>query len=128
MIGQCGDGDAAIDLLSFEGRFPATDALREHAATLTFAARSVQEDAEESSRIWSALQNPGTYSAPGQDIVYSAMVPVTTAADGLLEAAEEAVEEIPEEIPTAAEETMEETAEEMETETIEENQEEETNE
>lgn len=90
MIGQCGDGNAAIDLLSFEGQFPATDALREHAVTLTFAARSVQEDAEESSRIWSALQNPGTYSAPGQDIVYRAMIPVTTAADGLLEAAEEA--------------------------------------
>ncbi|WP_104103946.1 hypothetical protein [Arthrobacter sp. 08Y14] len=90
MIGQCGDGNAAIDLLTFEGQFPATDALREHAVTLTFAARSVQEDAEESSRIWSALQNPGTYSAPGQDIVYRAMIPVTTAADGLLEAAEEA--------------------------------------
>lgn len=90
MIGQCGDGNAVIDLLSFEGLFPATDALREHAVTLTFAARSVQENAEESSRVWSALQSPGTYSAPGQDIVYSAMVPVTTAADGLLEAAEEA--------------------------------------
>lgn len=90
MIGQCGDGEAAIDLLSFEGQFPATDALREYAVTLTFAARSVQENAAESSVTWSALQNPGTYSAPGQDIVYSAMVPVTTAADGLLEAAEEA--------------------------------------
>ncbi|MCC3265892.1 hypothetical protein [Arthrobacter gengyunqii] len=91
MIGQCGDGNAAIDLLSFEGQFPATDALREHAVTLKYAARNVQENAEEISVTWSSLQNPGIYAAPGQDLVYSAMVPVTNAASWLHEAVQEAV-------------------------------------
>ncbi|MFF2678071.1 hypothetical protein ACFVRT_15980 [Arthrobacter koreensis] len=90
MIAQCGDGSAAIDLVSFEAQFPDTDGVRDHTVTLLFAARTVQEATAESTTIWSALQNPGVYSAPGQENVYSAMVPVTNAANALLEDVETA--------------------------------------
>lgn len=90
MISQCGDGSAAIDLVSFESQFPDTDGVREHTVTLHYAARTVQEATAESTTTWSALQNPGVYTAPGQENVYSAMVPVTNAANALLEDVETA--------------------------------------
>ena len=65
MLAQCGDVSAAFDLVSFESQFPDTDGVREHTVTLLFAARTVQEATAESTTTWSALQNPGVYTAPG---------------------------------------------------------------
>lgn len=90
MIGQCGDASAAINLVEFEQQFPDTDTLRSHTVTLKFMAGTIGETVQENHTTWAALQNPGVYTAPEQETVYSAMDPAVTAATDLEDAVADA--------------------------------------
>lgn len=74
----------SIDIAKFEEVLPDPEAIRGAMGKLKGTAESVETAASDSAASWAKLNNPAVYKAPGQEIVFGAFQPVTTAADDLV--------------------------------------------
>lgn len=72
---------AVLDLDAFLQMLPDADVLRTHAESVKSAGQNVESVADSAGQIWGRLQGEGMYSAPGQEIVFSAFTPILTRAN-----------------------------------------------
>lgn len=72
------------NIAAFEETLPDPEAIRTAGATLKTTAGTFKTKADTASTSWAKLQSPGAYKAPGDEIVFSAFKPITTAADDLV--------------------------------------------
>ncbi|MFF3038897.1 hypothetical protein [Arthrobacter citreus] len=75
-----------MDLAAFERMLPDSEALRTRADGLRNSGAEVESVAESATGLWGRLQGQGMYSAPGQEIVFSAFSPIRTRAADIAEA------------------------------------------
>ncbi|MBT1002556.1 hypothetical protein KIH31_08055 [Paenarthrobacter sp. DKR-5] len=71
------------DIAKFEENLPDPETVRSAGTALKATAGKIHTAAHASSASWNKLKSAGVYSAPGDEIVFSAFVPVTSAAQDL---------------------------------------------
>ncbi|WP_188668780.1 hypothetical protein [Tersicoccus solisilvae] len=74
----------SYDIAAFEKNLPDPETVRTAGTTLKSKADSFSSKASSTSSSWAKLQHQGVYSAPGDEVVFSAFGPVTTAASDLV--------------------------------------------
>ncbi|MEH0110210.1 hypothetical protein V6N00_10905 [Tersicoccus sp. MR15.9] len=74
----------SYDIGAFEKNLPDPETIRTAGTTLKTKAASFSSKASSTSTSWAKLQGKGVYSAPGDEVVFSAFGPVTTAAEDLV--------------------------------------------
>ncbi|OMH31306.1 hypothetical protein [Tersicoccus sp. Bi-70] len=74
----------SYDIGAFEKNLPDPETIRTAGTTLKTKATSFSTKATSTSTSWSRLQGKGVYSAPGDEVVFSAFTPITTAAEDLV--------------------------------------------
>ncbi|MEH0110216.1 DNA/RNA non-specific endonuclease [Tersicoccus sp. MR15.9] len=74
----------SYDIGAFEKNLPDPETIRTAGTTLKSKAASFSSKATSTSTSWAKLQHKGVYSAPGDEVVFSAFGPITTAAEDLV--------------------------------------------
>ncbi|WP_188668777.1 DNA/RNA non-specific endonuclease [Tersicoccus solisilvae] len=74
----------SYDIAAFEKNLPDPEVIRTAGTALKAKAGSFSSKASSTSSSWAKLQGKGVYSAPGDDVVFSAFGPVTSAASDLV--------------------------------------------